>query len=112
MIENKKKKQSNYKPGSVHSKECARHLSWPIVTNRLNRSTLWLERVALKRQFTRTFSLRYAQPIRHHIAGELLPRLLTLTSIRGGYFLLRLFALTDNFPLRSGAPYAARTFLV
>jgi len=112
MIENKKKKQLNYKPGSVHSKECARHLSWPIVTNRLNRSTLWLERVALKRQFTRTFSLRYAQPTCHHIAGELLPHLLTLTSERGSYFLLRLFAFADNFPLRSGAPYAARTFLV
>ena len=105
MIENKKKKQSNYKPGSVHSKECARHLSWPIVSN-------WLERVALKRQFTRTFSLRYAQPTCHHIAGELLPHLLTLTSERGSYFLLRLFAFADNFPLRSGAPYAARTFLV
>ena len=31
---------------------------------------------------------------------------------RGGCFLLRLFALADNFPLRSGAPCAARTFLL
>ena len=29
----------------------------------------------------------------------------------GGYFLLHYFALTDNFPLRSGMPCAARTFL-
>ena len=52
----------------------------------------------------------------HHATGGLLHHLLTLTVIPlkkdGGYFLLHYFTLTDNFPLRSGLPYVARTFLL
>ena len=44
------------------------------------------------------------------------PTLLTLTGVRcetlrRRLFLLHEFAFTDDFPLRSGMPYAARTFL-
>lgn len=75
-------------------------------------------------------------PKRRRSAGRLLPHLLTLTGRlacfsslpknkggrrlniatsaaqnAGGYFLLHEFALADNFPLRSGLPCVARTFL-
>lgn len=53
---------------------------------------------------------------RHHCpVGELLPRLLTLTfavKSQGGCFLLRYVTLADIFPLGSGLPYVARTFLL
>ncbi len=45
-----------------------------------------IERVTLSRWYTRTFSSRCAQPICRHIAGELLPHLLTLTLLRERFF--------------------------
>ena len=111
--------QSNYKPGSVH-KKCVCHLSGCNVTvtfiivlpsgallnNKLKRTTF-------NHRYTWTFIIRGAQPECHHSAGSLLHYLLTLTHYRmGGNFLLHYFALTNNFPLRSGLSCVARTFLL
>ena len=47
-----------------------------------------------------------------HSAGALLPHLFTLIpTSRDGYFLLRCFRLSPDFPLGSMAPSVARTFL-
>jgi hypothetical protein len=72
------------------------HLSRPAVTDGLNRSTLCLGRAALKRQFTRTFNSRPAQPADHPTAGGLLPHLLTLTRHGVG----RLFSSACGLPSR------------
>lgn len=57
------------------------------------------------RRYTRTFNLRNARHGRHRPPGELLPHLLTLTSVSGsGCFLLHGLTLAGYFPLRSGVP--------
>ena len=86
------------------------HSSIHYVTIVLKRSTLQLERAALKRRFTRTCSSRDARPVHRCTAGGLLPHLLTLT-LAGGYFLLRYSAFANSFLLGSGMLCAARTFL-
>ena len=43
--------------------------------------------------------------------GKLLPYLLTLTFIKGGYFLLLNSALTNSYPLGNRVLYVVRTFL-
>ena len=102
------------------------------------RSTLRLGRAALSRpyglgrpqsalcRFTRTFNLRCAQHACRQAPGELLPHLLTLAvrcpidgffkqrnrwTVVGGYFLLHVPALANSYPLGSGVPCVARTFL-
>ena len=72
---------------------------------RAGRPLLW-------RRYTRTFNFQNARPGCRHPAGGLLPRLLTLTVLAdGGSFLLHALTLADYFPLRSGMPCVARTFL-
>ena len=118
-----KKKQTDYKPGSVVGATCAAQRP-PIIyphapslmrsivlpsdaDSRMNHSS----EPPLKnwRQFTRTFSLRDAQPACRHTAGGLLPHLLTLTySARikvercqsGGCFLLHSPNLHKLLPIK------------
>ena len=104
-------KQSTCKPGSVPLERGVCHSSMTYIAVRLKRSTLRLERAALKRRYTRTCSSQDAQPVHRCTAGGLLPRLLTLT-LTGGCFLLHYSAFADSFLLGSGMLCAARTFLL
>ena len=120
----KKEKQRSCKPGSVpvtgaYLQTGVCHLSSTDVTAGIYRSTLRLGRTALSPhhsrlehcRYTRTFNIRCAQHVCRHTPGGLLPRLLTLTCIAGGIFLLHRPAITDSYPLGSGLSCVARTFL-
>ena len=115
-----KRKHCRYKPGSVQQCVhcCACHLSNPYVTTRLKHSTLHRSARHLGGQpfwrwFTWTCSPQKAQPADHPTAGGLLHHLLTLATHKAWRLFSSAFLLLSPTAstFRSGASYAARTFL-
>lgn len=114
-----RKKQGNSRPVSrvlYIAGQCVCHLSRLAVTDKLYRPTLRcaaLGRAALRHRFTWTFNSRRARPdVSPRSRWSLTPPSHPYRHEDGGYFLLHLFALADDFSLGSGMPCVARTFLL
>ena len=121
----KKEKQWACKPGSVPAEAGACHLSTTALSRRLYRSTLQLGRAALSRpcalrggrsrRIAGLHELSSSGVHSTHVAMRLVSSYLAFSPLPpcgGGRSLLHVLALADFYPLGSGVPYAARTFLL
>ena len=91
-----------------------RHLSWPVITERLIRPTPRLGRATLRHRYTWPFNswdVRLPVSPREPVSSYLTFSPLSRPCGRNGYFLLRYHTLADIFPLGSMKLCVVRTFL-